>query len=88
MTPIFVYQKLTKYAYTSVFRSNNYALKMLLTAPRHTALVPIRFSTAHRLLISLHCDTLKVFQSYAKGARSSVVVEALSYKSEGGGIAS
>jgi hypothetical protein len=34
-----------------------------LTALDFTALVPIRFSTAHRLLISLHCSTLNVFKS-------------------------
>jgi hypothetical protein len=42
-----------------------------LTAPSCISLVPIRFSTAHRLLISLHCSTLKVFTSHVKSSQAN-----------------
>jgi hypothetical protein len=41
-----------------------------LTAPNCTALVPIRFSTANRLLISLHYSTHKVFKSHVKSSQA------------------
>jgi hypothetical protein len=41
-----------------------------LTALNCTALAPIRFSTAHRLLISLHYSTHKVFTSHAKSSQA------------------
>jgi hypothetical protein len=41
-----------------------------LTAPNYTALVPIRLSTANRLLISLYYSTLKVFKSYVKSSQA------------------
>jgi hypothetical protein len=42
-----------------------------LTPPNCTALVPIRFSTANRLLISLYYNTLKVFKSHVKSSHRS-----------------
>jgi hypothetical protein len=54
--------------HTNIRRPNLYStnLRNSLTAASRTALVPIRSSTANRLLISLHYGTLKVFKSHAK----------------------
>jgi hypothetical protein len=56
--------------HTNLLCPNLYSTKLhsSLTAPSRTALVPIRFSAAHRLLISVHYGTIKGFQSHAKSS--------------------
>jgi hypothetical protein len=58
--------------HTNLLCPNLYSsnLHISLTASSRTALLPIRISTAHRLLISLHYGTLKVFQSHSKSSQA------------------
>jgi hypothetical protein len=61
---------------TNLYSTN---LHNSLTAQSCTALVPIRFSTPHRLLISLHYSTHKVFKSQANFFFDYELPSAISY---------
>jgi hypothetical protein len=54
----------------TLYSSVRICIRNSLTAPSRTALVPVRYSVAHKLLISLHCSTLKVFTSHVESSQA------------------